>query len=43
MFDEPDVEAQGLRERMAIITVAATTAADIGASAQAAMPANLDE
>jgi hypothetical protein len=27
MFDEPDVEAQGLRERMAILTVAATTAA----------------
>jgi hypothetical protein len=41
MFDEPDVEAQGLRERMAILTVAATTAAAIGAGAAGAMPANL--
>lgn len=41
MFDEPDVEAQGLRERMAILTVAATTAAGIGAGAAGAMPANL--
>ena len=40
MFDEPDVEAQGLRERMAILTVAATTAASIGAGVAAAMPAN---
>jgi hypothetical protein len=31
MFEEPDVEAQGLRERMAILTVAATTAAGISA------------
>ena len=41
MFDEPDVEAQGLRERMAILTVAATTAAGIGAGVAGAMPANL--
>ena len=41
MFDEPDVEAQGLRERMAILTVAATTAAGISAGVAAAMPANL--
>ena len=41
MFDEPDVEAQGLRERMAILTVAATTAAGIAAGAAGAMPANL--
>jgi hypothetical protein len=41
MFDEPDVEAQGLRERMAILTVAATTAASIGAGVASAMPANL--
>jgi hypothetical protein len=40
MLDEPDVEAQGLRERMAILTVAATTAAGIGAGVAAAMPAN---
>ena len=39
MFDEPDVEAQGLRERMAILTVAATTAAGISAGVAAAMPA----
>jgi hypothetical protein len=38
MFDEPDVEAQGLRERMAILTVAATTAAGIGAGVAGAMP-----
>jgi hypothetical protein len=41
MFDEPDVEAQGLRERMAILTVAATTAAGVAAGAAGAMPANL--
>ena len=41
MFDEPDVEAQGLRERMAILTVAATTAAGIAAGVAGAMPANL--
>jgi hypothetical protein len=41
MFEEPDVEAQGLRERMAILTVAATTAAGIGAGVAGAMPANL--
>jgi hypothetical protein len=41
MLDEPDVEAQGLRERMAILTVAATTAAGIGAGVAGAMPANL--
>jgi hypothetical protein len=40
MFDEPDVEAQGLRERMAILTVAATTAAAIGAGVAGAMPAD---
>src|SRR6266511_3890029 len=31
MFEEPDVEAQGLREKVAILTVAATTAAGISA------------
>src|SRR5262249_51780738 len=41
MFDEPDVEAQGLRERMAILTVAATAAASIGSGVAAAMPANV--
>ncbi len=40
MFDDPDVEAQGLRERMAILTVAAATAAGIAAGAAGAMPAN---
>ena len=38
VFEEPDVEAQGLRERMAILTVAATTAAGIGAGVAGAMP-----
>ena len=38
VFEEPDVEAQGLREKMAILTVAATTAAGIGAGVAGAMP-----
>jgi hypothetical protein len=40
MFDEPDVEAQGLREKMAILTVAATTAAGISAGVASGMVAN---
>jgi hypothetical protein len=41
MFDEPDVEAQGLREKMAILTVAATTAAGISAGVASGMVANI--
>jgi hypothetical protein len=40
VFDEPDVEAQGFRERMAILTVAATTAAGISAGVASGMVAN---
>ncbi|MBA3717960.1 MAG: hypothetical protein H0W87_07030 [Actinobacteria bacterium] len=40
MFEEPDVEAQGLRERMAILTVAATAAAGISAGVASGMVAN---
>ena len=40
MFEEPDVEAQGLREKMAILTVAATTAAGISAGVASGMVAN---
>jgi hypothetical protein len=40
MFDESDVEAHGLREKMAILTVAATTAAGISAGVASGMVAN---
>jgi hypothetical protein len=40
MFEEPDVEAQGLREKVAILTVAATTAAGISAGVASGMVAN---
>jgi hypothetical protein len=40
MFEEPDVEAQGLREKMAVLTIAATTAAGISAGVASAMVAN---
>jgi hypothetical protein len=39
-FEEPDVEAQGLRERMAVLTVAATTVAGISAGVASATVAN---
>jgi len=39
MFEEPDVEAQGLREKVAILTVAATTAAGISAGVASAQTA----
>jgi hypothetical protein len=39
MFEEPDVEAQGLREKVAILTVAATTAAGISAGVAGAQTA----
>jgi hypothetical protein len=39
-FEEPDVEAQGLRERMAVLTIAATTAAGISAGVASATVAN---
>ena len=40
MFEEPDVEAQGLREKMAVLTIAATTAAGISAGVASGMVAN---
>src|SRR5215211_7867182 len=40
MLDEPDVDAHGLRERIAILTVAATTAAGLSAGVASAMNAN---
>jgi len=40
MFDEPDVEAQGLREKIAVVTIAATTAAGISAGVASATVAN---
>src|SRR5829696_2625226 len=40
MFDEPDVDAHGMRERMAVLTIAATTAAGLSAGVASAMNAN---
>ena len=40
MFDEPDVDAHGLRERVAVLTIAATAAAGISAGVASGMVAN---
>ena len=40
MFDEPDVDAHGLRERIAVLTVAATTVAGLSAGVASASLAN---
>src|SRR5215211_301718 len=40
MLDEPDVDAHGLRERIAVLTVAATTAAGLSAGVASAMNAD---